>query len=68
MCGMIAGAAIISGANRIPCSGAACGRGLAAVPRAGTFARAGWWCLGLKGSDDGTPTTPGRQALGDVAS
>jgi len=32
---------IISGANRIPAAGAACGRGFYVTPHAGTFARAG---------------------------
>jgi len=50
MCGMIAYRATISGANPISPSAirvadrrgeAACGRGLWATPRAGTFARAG---------------------------
>ena len=40
-CAADRGDAIISGANRIPAAGAACGCGFCTTPHAGTFARAG---------------------------
>ena len=66
MCGMIAvQAQIIWGANLIP-SGP---RAAVTIHAASRRVRA---CrpivYGFKGSDDGTPTTPRRRALGDVAS
>jgi len=66
MCGMIAvQVQIIWGANLIP-SGP---RAAVTIHAASRRVRA---CrpivYGFKGSDDGTPTTPRRRALGDVAS
>ena len=66
MCGMIAvQAQIIWGANLIPSGPRAA---VTSRAQAGAFARAGQLLVVMEGSDDGTPTTPRRRALGDVAS
>lgn len=66
-CGMVAvRAQTIWGANLIPL-GAACGGG-DDPRRKPSRSRAPAKSLWRKGSDDGTPTTPRRRALGDAAS